>query len=61
MVKIIWSNSALEDIEQISEYISKDSPDRAALFVGRIIDSTDKLTDYPYSGRIIPEVRKDEY
>ncbi len=61
MAKVIWSENALEDIEQISEFISKDSSDRAALFVGRIIDATERLLEYPYSGRSIPEVKKEEY
>lgn len=61
MVKIVWSENALEDIEQISEFISKDSSDRAALFVSRLIDATDKLLHYPNSGRVIPEVKKEEY
>ena len=56
MAKVIWSDHALDDIEQISAYISKDSPDRAALFVGRLIDATDSLQEFQYSGREIPEV-----
>ncbi|MBI5554878.1 MAG: type II toxin-antitoxin system RelE/ParE family toxin, partial [Elusimicrobia bacterium] len=31
--KIIWSPSALKDIESIAEYISRDSADQASLFV----------------------------
>lgn len=61
MVKIIWSDNALEDIEQISEFISKDSTDRAALFVGRLLDSTEQLSQYPNSGRVIPEVKNQDY
>ena len=61
MVKIVWSDNALEDIEQIAEFISKDSSDRAALFVGRLIDSTEKLSQYPKSGRVITEVNIKEY
>ena len=61
MVKIIWSENALEDIEQISEFIRRDSSDRAALFISRLIDATEKLSEYPNSGRIIPEVKIKEY
>jgi plasmid stabilization system protein ParE len=60
MVKIVWSENALQDIEQISEFIRKDSSDRAALFVSRLIDATEKLSQYPNSGRVIPEVKKEE-
>jgi hypothetical protein len=37
MGQVIWSPSALEDIEQIAQFISKDSSDQAAIFVGRLI------------------------
>ncbi len=61
MAKVVWSDHALDDIEQISEYISKDSPERASLFVSRLIDAAEQMAVLPYSGRIIPEVEKDEY
>jgi len=55
MVKIIWSPDALEDIELIAEYISGDSANRASKFVEKLILSTDRLIEFPLSGRIIPE------
>ena len=56
MGKIIWSPSALKDIESIAEYISRDSSDQASLFVLRLIEMVDHLEDFPFSGRIIPEI-----
>jgi len=56
MGKIIWAPSALEDIEAIAKYIERDSIDRAALFVDRVIEMTDQLEDFPQSGRVIPEI-----
>ncbi len=56
MGKIIWSPVALEDIKSIHDYIAKDSADRAALFIERLIESTDHLREFPLSGRIIPEI-----
>lgn len=55
-MKITWAPSALEDIDLIAEYIARDSIDRAALFVEKLIRATDRLQNYPYSGRIIPEI-----
>jgi plasmid stabilization system protein ParE len=46
----------LEDVEQIAEFIARDSPDIASLFVSRLIDATDRLADFPQSGRVIPEI-----
>ena len=44
------------DIEAIAEYIAKDSVDRAAIFVTRIFDISDRLQEFPLSGRVIPEI-----
>jgi len=60
MAKVIWSPQALEDLESIFTFIARDSADRAALFIERIIESTDRLQDFPTSGRIIEEINKKE-
>ena len=56
MVNITWSPSALKDVDSIAEYIARDSVDRAALFVLRLIEATDYLQEFPLSGRVIPEI-----
>jgi toxin ParE1/3/4 len=56
MAKVIWSPSALEDIDSIAEYIEADSAEMASLFVNRLIEATDRLREFPLSGRIIPEI-----
>lgn len=56
MAEVIWAPSALSDIESIAEYIAKDSVEMASLFVSRLFDATDRLQEFPFSGRIIPEI-----
>jgi len=56
MGKVIWSPTAIEDVDSIAEYIARDSIDQASLFVIRLIGVTDRLQDFPSSGRIIPEI-----
>jgi toxin ParE1/3/4 len=56
MGKVIWSPSALDDIEAIAEFIARDSTFHASLFVSRLIQTTDHLVQFPFSGRIIPEI-----
>ena len=56
MAKVIWSPAALDDLDAIAEYIARDSADRAALFVSRLIEATKPLADFPRPGRIIPEM-----
>jgi len=56
MAKVIWSPSALDDINSIAEYIARDSVDQAALFVTRLFQVTDHLQESPFSGRVISEI-----
>jgi plasmid stabilization system protein ParE len=56
MGKVIWAPSALQDVDSIAEYIARDSVDRAALFVVRLIEISDRLQNFPFSGRVIPEI-----
>ena len=56
MAKVIWSPSALDDVDRIAEYIARDSPARAALFVTRLLQSADGLETFPSCGRPIPEI-----
>ena len=60
MGDVIWAPSALEDIEQIAQFIARDSSDQAALFITRLIEATDRLGSFPISGRVIPEIGRPE-
>ncbi len=55
--KVIWANSALEDLEAAAEYIHRDSPAYAASFVTRTLQTARSLGDFPERGRRIPEIR----
>ena len=57
MIKIKWTDSALQDILQIYEYIALDSPYNADAFLDRLMDSAEKqLSVSPFIGRVIPEM-----
>ena len=53
---VAWSPEALEDVESIAEYISRDSPAYARAVVAKIVAATRDLPRFQYTGRIIPEV-----
>jgi toxin ParE1/3/4 len=55
MVKIIWTDFALEDLRLIHEFISKDSKRYADRFVEKLINRVDQLELFPKSGRVVPE------
>jgi toxin ParE1/3/4 len=55
MAEVIWSNSAIQDLNDIGEYISKDSEKYAEITVSQLFSSTDILEDHPKAGKIVPE------
>ena len=59
MVKVIWTDQAIHDLDNIGEYIAKDSPRYASLTVERLFHSTDILKTQPKLGRIVPEFNED--
>ena len=52
--QVDWSPEADEDLEAISEYISRDSGFYAKAVVARIISVTKKLEEHPALGRVVP-------
>jgi toxin ParE1/3/4 len=55
MVKIVWTDLAIEDLRSIHEFISKDSKRYADRYVEKLISRVDQLENFPKSGRIVPE------
>jgi toxin ParE1/3/4 len=55
-VKIIWTPRAIRELEAIHEYISKDSVARANDMVARVLNRSEQLSEFPNSGRRVPEV-----
>lgn len=53
--QIEWSPRAVSNLEDICSYISRDSERYAALFAMRIIAVVENLSEFPHSGRIVPE------
>lgn len=53
--KIIWSPRAASNLEDICEYIARDSKYYATLFAKRIIATVKNMPKFPKSGRIVPE------
>ena len=60
MVTIIWTDFAIEDLRSISDYISRDSKVYADKHVDKLISRVDQLETNPKSGRVVPEINKEE-
>ena len=55
MVRIKWSYTALENLEDIGNYIGKDSIKYSKIVVRNLFTSTDILKRHPRLGRMVPE------
>ena len=55
MVEIRWTKQAIQDIDNIAEFISKDSEHYAKIQVQRFFESTKVLVRFPTAGKIVTE------
>ena len=58
MAKLIWSPTAASNLEEICNYIEKDSEHYAILFAQKIIALIEDIPDFPNAGRVVPEYNK---
>ncbi len=61
MAQVIWTEPALSDLNAIAEYIALDKPSAASNLVQKVFSSTDRLEQFPESGRKPPEFKKSRY
>lgn len=54
--KIKWSPEAIEDIESIGDYISRDSDFYARSVVTELLKTGSALAENPQIGRVVPEL-----
>jgi plasmid stabilization system protein ParE len=55
-----WSDRALAELERIHEYIAEDDPLAAARWVGVLQAAAGRLALFPRSGRVVPELDRDD-
>jgi toxin ParE1/3/4 len=53
---VVWTESARQALDEVLEYIAKDSRDRAASLVGRILEAAASLDTLADRGRVVPEL-----
>src|SRR5690606_9938104 len=61
VAEIVWSNSALDELDDIAEYVALDKPEAARELVERVFSSVDRLQRFPASGRIPAELPNSVY
>ena len=61
MAQLVWTISALHDLNEIAEYISLENNDAAKKLVGSVFAAVEALEDFPCSGRYPPELTGTQY
>lgn len=61
MAEVIWTDPALQELNEIAEYIALDNPAAASRLVEEIFDKTDRLENFPKSGRLPSELPNSVY
>ena len=56
MARIRWTNQALADLEAIGNFIARDAPSVALVFVDNVFKAVKCLEVFPRSGRVVPEI-----
>ena len=56
LIRILWTDPALADLNAIADFIALDKPLAAAKLVRKVFKSTDLLAYFPESGRVVPEL-----
>ncbi|HED36959.1 MAG TPA: type II toxin-antitoxin system RelE/ParE family toxin [Ignavibacteria bacterium] len=57
-MKIIWTELAVEKLEEFADYIALDKPSAALKWVRKIQKSVNKLKDFTEAGRKVPEIKR---
>lgn len=56
-MRIVWTEPAETDLDDLFDYIARDSPVYAERFVDRILDTVATLAELPRVGRQVPEAK----
>jgi toxin ParE1/3/4 len=58
-MRVVWTEPAETDLDELFDYIARDSPIYAERFVDRILDAVVKLAELPRIGRQVPEANSE--
>ena len=61
MARLIWTEPALADLDEITEYVALDNPLAPLRFVQKAFDRVERLEAHPNSGKRPPELTRTHY
>jgi plasmid stabilization system protein ParE len=59
-MKVHWTDTALDHLSAIYEYIAVDSENYARRMIDRLTKRSRQIGNFPYSGRMVPEFEEDQ-
>ncbi len=57
MARLVWTEPALDDLEEVAEYIALSNLPAAKKLVQAVFSKTSRLEKHPQSGRVPPELK----
>ena len=61
MARLVWTEPALQDLEEIAEYIALDDISAAKRLVSEVFSVMEMLEKFPNSGRRPPKLKRTQY
>lgn len=59
--RLIWTEPALLDLDEVAEYIALNNPPAASRYVRKVFDRVEQLEGHPLSGKKPPELSGTPY
>ena len=58
-MEVIWTKQAIRMVNEFVDYIAQDDYETAEQWALELMSQTDKLTDHPRIGRVVPEYNEE--
>lgn len=55
MMKVFWTDTSVNQLSAIYNYVAQNSPQYAQRLIQRITKRSEQIAKFPFSGRIVPE------
>lgn len=50
----------MSDLEAVRDFIGRTSPHYGNVVVARLVEAVDRVRDFPRSGRVVPELQRED-
>ncbi|MBE9073683.1 type II toxin-antitoxin system RelE/ParE family toxin [Microcystis sp. LEGE 08355] len=59
-MKVFWTETAVNHLSSIYNYISQNSPQYAQRLVEKLTRRSEQIANFPFSGRLVPEFETEQ-